>query len=207
MPCLVLHGPSNIGKTLIMRKFLREHPPSFDAKRGVEQRSVIAMQMPPTPDQRRFYRALLSVIGAPQGPSSTLANLEQVARDILLRMQPRMLIVDEEHHSLAGSHRGQRASLNLLKYLANELKISIVAVGTNDAPVAFQTDSQIYSRFAPFELPRWSELEDFRRLLSAFEAVLPLKERSDLTQRPIAQFLIAASSVCRSRGRWTNAVR
>lgn len=105
-----------------------------------------------------------------------------------------MLIVDEVHHVLAGSHREQRASLNLLKYLANELKISIVAVGTNDAPVAFQTDSQIYSRFAPFELPRWSESEDFRRLLSAFEAVLPLKQRSELTQRPIAQFLIAASA-------------
>ena len=92
------------------------------------------MQMPPTPDQRRFYRALLAVIGAPQGPSTTLASLEQVARDILLRMAPRMLIVDEVHHLLAGSHREQRASLNLLKYLANELKMSIVAVGTSDAP-------------------------------------------------------------------------
>ena len=44
-----------------------------------------------------------------------------------------MLIVDEVHHLLAGSHREQRASLNLLKYLANELKICIVAVGTSDA--------------------------------------------------------------------------
>ena len=56
-----------------------------------------------------------------------------------MRMAPRMLIVDEVHHLLVGSHREQRASLNLLKYLANELKMSIVAVGTSDAPVAFQT--------------------------------------------------------------------
>ncbi len=74
MPCLVMHGPSNIGKTLIVRKFVREHPPAFDGSRGVERRSVIAMQMPPTPDQRRFYRALLAVIGAPQGPSTTHAG-------------------------------------------------------------------------------------------------------------------------------------
>lgn len=193
MPCLVLHGPSNIGKTLIVRKFLRENPPGFDQQRGVERRPVIVMQMPPTPDQRRFYRALLSVIGAPQGPYSTLACLEQVARDLLLRMEPRMLIVDEVHHLLAGSAREQRASLNLLKYLANELKISIVAVGTSDAPVAFQSDPQIYSRFVPFELPRWSESEDFRRLLSAFEAALPLRRPSELTQRQTVQFLIAAS--------------
>lgn len=193
MPCMVMHGPSNIGKTLIVRKFVREHPPAFDGSRGVERRSVIAMQMPPTPDQGRFYRALLAMIGAPQGPSTTLASVEQVARDILMRMAPRMLIVDEVHHLLAGSHREQRASLNLLKYLANELKMSIVAVGTSDAPVAFQSDAQIYSRFAPFEIPRWSESEEFRRLLSAFEAALPLKRPSELTQRPIAQFLIAAS--------------
>lgn len=193
MPCMVLHGPSNIGKTLILRKFLRFHPPSFDKRCGVEQREVIAMQMPPTPDQRRFYRALLSAIGAPQGPSSTLASLEQVACDILRRMSPRMLIVDEVHHLLAGSHREQRASLDLLKYLANELKISIVAVGTSDAPVAFHTDAQVASRFTPFELTRWTETEDFRRLLGAFEAVLPLKHPSDLTQRPLVQYLLAAS--------------
>lgn len=194
MPCMVMHGPSNIGKTLIIAKFLRAHPPGFDRQRGVEQRPVISMQMPPTPDQRRFYRALLSVIGAPQGPSSTLATLEQVARDILMRMSPRMLIVDEVHHLLAGSHREQRASLNLLKYLANELKICIVAVGTSDAPVAFQSDAQISSRFTPFEIALWTESEDFRRLLSAFEQALPLRRPSQLTERPIVQFLVAASA-------------
>jgi hypothetical protein len=193
MPCLVMHGPSNIGKTLIIAKFLRAHPPGFDRQRGVEQRPVITMQMPPTPDQRRFYRALLSVIGAPQGPSSTLATLEQVARDVLMRMSPRLLIVDEVHHLLAGSHREQRASLNLLKYLANELKICIVAVGTSDAPVAFQSDAQISSRFTPFEIPLWTESEDFRRLLRAFEQALPLRRPSQLTDRPIVQFLVAGS--------------
>jgi hypothetical protein len=153
MPCMLLHGPSNIGKTLIVAKFVREHPPEFDRRRGVERRPVISMQMPPSPDQRRFYRALLDVIGVPQGPSTTLASLEQVARDILKRMAPKILVVDEVHHLLAGSSREQRASLNLLKYLANELKMSVVAVGTSDAPVAFQTDPQIHSRFTT--LPPW----------------------------------------------------
>jgi len=193
MPCMLLHGPSNIGKTLIIAKFLREHPPTFDEGRGAEIRPVITMQMPPSPDQRRFYRALLDVIGVPQGPNATLASLEQVARDILKRMAPKMLVVDEVHHLLAGSAREQRASLNLLKYLANELKMSIVAVGTSDAPVAFQSDVQIHSRFTPFELPRWAESPEFRRLLGAFEAAIPLHKPSELTQRSMVQFLAAAS--------------
>jgi hypothetical protein len=40
------------------------------------------------------------------------------------------LIVDEVHLLLAGSNREQRASLNLLKYLANDLQLCIVLVGT-----------------------------------------------------------------------------
>ena len=193
MPCMVMHGPSNIGKTLIIAKFLRDHPPRFDDVRGVERRPVVVMQMPATPDQSRFYRALLFEVGAPQSANATLASLEQLARDILRRVGPRMLVVDEVHHLLAGSHREQRASLNLLKYLANDLKICVVAVGTSDAPVALQTDPQMSSRFAPFELPRWSESEDFRRLVGAFEQALPLRRASDLVQRPIVQYLVAAS--------------
>lgn len=194
MPCMVMHGPSNIGKSLIIAKFLREHPPSFDRQRGIQRRSAIAMQMPPTPDQRRFYRALLFEVGAPQAPTATLATLETLTRDILRRVAPRMLIVDEVHHLLAGSHLEQRGSLNLLKYLANDLKISVVAVGTSDAPVAFQSDAQMSSRFTPFEITRWSESDDFRRLLRAFEQVLPLRRPSDLVQQPIVQFLVAAST-------------
>lgn len=194
MPCMLIHGPSNIGKTQIIAKFLREHPSSYDQQRGIEQRPVLSMQMPPAPDQRRFYRALLEVLGVPQSPNSTLVTLEFVARDILKRIAPQMLVVDEVHHLLAGSAREQRASLNLLKYLANEVKMSIVAVGTNDAPVAFQSDAQIHSRFTPFELPRWDVSEEFRRLLAAFESVLPLRKASELQQRPIVQFLVVASA-------------
>ena len=193
IPRMVIHGRSNIGKTLVIAKFLREHPPQFDAGRGLEQRRIIALQMPAAPDQRRFYSALLFELGAPQSASATLAQLERVARDLLRRIAPRMLVVDEVHHLLAGSHVEQRASLNLLKYLANDLTISVVAVGTSDAPLAFRTDAQMSSRFTPFEIPRWTESDDFRRLLRAFEQVLPLRRASDLVQRTLVQFLISAS--------------
>lgn len=194
MPCMVLHGDSNIGKTLIVTKFLRSHPAAFDERRGVEQRQLVAMQMPPTPDQHRFYTALLFELGAPHSATATLSVLERLARDLLRRIAPRMLIVDEVHHLLAGGYREQRAALNLLKYLANDLKLSIVVVGTADAPLALESDAQMRSRFTPFEIPRWRETEEFRRLLVAFERVLPLRKPSDLSQRSIVQFLLAASA-------------
>jgi hypothetical protein len=155
MPCLLLHGDSNIGKTKITAKFRRAHPSEFDEKSGVERCPVVAMQMPPTPDQHRFYSGLLVELGAPHNAASGLAALERLAREILRRMSPRMLVVDEVHHLLAGSYREQRASLNLLKFLANDLQISMVLVGTRDAVLALQTDTQMISRYVPFEIPRW----------------------------------------------------
>ena len=193
MPCLILHGDSNIGKTLITAKFRRQHPSVFDDAMGVEHHPIVAMQMPATPDQHRFYSALLFELGAPHNTSARLSVLERLSRDLLRRIAPRMLIVDEVHHLLAGSWREQRASLNLLKYLANDLRISIVLVGTSDAMLALETDAQMRSRFSPFEVARWRESEDFRRLLGAFERVLPLRQASNLAQRSIAQFLLAAS--------------
>lgn len=193
MPCLLLHVDSNIGKTQIVRKFMREHPPIFDEERGVELRQVICMQMPPLPDQKRFYSALLFEIGAPHSPKASVTDLESVVRTLLRGMKPRVLVVDEVHHLLAGNYREQRAAMNLLKYLANDQKMCVVLVGTADAVVALQTDAQMSSRFTPMELPRWSESEEFRRFLHAFEKLLPLKRPSSLAQRDSVQFVLAAT--------------
>ena len=83
MPCLLLHGESNTGKTQIVRKFIRDHPSTFDEQRGVELRQVISMQMPPLPDQKRFYSALLFEIGAPHSPKASVTDLEGIARTVL----------------------------------------------------------------------------------------------------------------------------
>ena len=115
MACTALHGDSNIGKTLIISKLRREHPSTFDELKGVERRQIVAMHMPATPDQHRFYAALLFELGAPHSATASLTTLERLARDLLRRIAPRMLIVDEVHHLLAGGHCEQQASLNLLK--------------------------------------------------------------------------------------------
>lgn len=193
MPCMVLYEDSNIGKTQVVAKFRRLHPATFDEVIGVEHQPIVAMQMPATPDRHRFYTALLFELGAPHSTTASLSVLERLARDLLRRIAPRMLVVDEVHHLLAGSYREQRAALNLLKYLANDLKISIVLVGTDDAMLALSTDAQTRSRFTPFEIPRWRESEEFRRLLSAFEKVLPLRRPSHLSERSMVKLILGCS--------------
>jgi hypothetical protein len=49
------------------------------------------------------------------------------------------------------------------------------------------------SRYTPFETPRWRESEGQRRVLAAFERVLPLHKPSDLARREIVQFVLSAT--------------
>jgi hypothetical protein len=65
MPCLLLHATTGMGKTKLLRKFRRTHLPVFDSTVGVQRMQIVAMQMPPEPDEKSFYTQLLSSLGAP----------------------------------------------------------------------------------------------------------------------------------------------
>jgi hypothetical protein len=101
--------------------------------------------------------------------------------------------VDEVHHLLSGSAREQRRSLNLLKFIANELRVCVVAIGTGEARIAIQTDLQVASRFEPCHLPRWTSTEEFRGFLAALLKGLPLHAPSDITGREAVHLLLMRS--------------
>lgn len=46
MPCLLLYGDTGMGKTKIIRKFLRDHQPIFDRGTGVTSMPVVASTYP-----------------------------------------------------------------------------------------------------------------------------------------------------------------
>ena len=171
MPSLLIHGESNIGKSMIIQKFLRDHPHrEFNQDTGLLQRDVLAVEMPAAPTERRFYGQLLLALNAPYRPGDRLAAVEFMALTLLRQVSPKMIVVDEVHNLLAGSTREQRASLNLLKFLSNQVPCSIVALGTRDALAAMQTDPQIASRFPALEMPRWQEERRAARIPGRFRA-------------------------------------
>jgi Bacterial TniB protein len=51
------------------------------------------------------------------------------------------LIIDEVHNLLAGTPREQRVILQLMRYLSNELKASLVCLGVMDARDAIAGDT------------------------------------------------------------------
>ena len=65
MPNVLIHADAGMGKTMLAAKFRRDHPPSFDTASGVTTTPVIFVEMPPAPDEGRFYTRLLDSIVAP----------------------------------------------------------------------------------------------------------------------------------------------
>lgn len=116
MPCLLLYGATGMGKTKILRKFLRDHPATFDKRVGITTARVVSMQMPPDPDEKGFYEGLLSTLQAPSRYITNTAHLRRVSLDLLRFVGARMLIIDEVHALLAGSYRQQRVLLNVLHF-------------------------------------------------------------------------------------------
>jgi hypothetical protein len=195
MPNLLLVGPTNNGKTMITEKFRRSHPGRDAAaiETGTAEVPVLRVQMPPAPDERRFFSAVLGALGAPDRASEHLVIKQDLAMRLLRATDVRMLIIDEAHNLLSGAAIQQRRFLNLLRWLGNELQIPLVAVGTAEALRAIQSDDQLANRFSPFTLPLWREGEEYCRLLSSLEALLPLRRPSGLGEPPLASNILSAS--------------
>ena len=191
MPNLLLVGPTNNGKSMIVEKFRRGHLPVTEADR--EHIPVLCVQMPSEPSVLRFYIALLAALGAPLQPRRRLADVEQISLKLLRSTGVRMLVIDELHNVLAGQGNSRREFLNLLRFLGNELRIPIIGVGTREAYLAVRSDDQLENRFEPVVLPLWAIGADTLSLIASFAAALPLQRPSSIATDDMAQYLLARS--------------
>lgn len=193
-PNLLIVGPTNNGKSMIAEKFRRLHPPSPSSCGQREVVPVVVMQMPTEPSVRRFYGAILTALNAPVSFNLPGERLERYALDLLRAVEVRVLIVDELHNLLAGTHRRRAEFLNMLRFLGNTLRIPIIGLGTKQAQIAVRSDDQLENRFEPIPLPAWQDDGVFARLLASFERALPLRERSALADAPELRSMVLRRS-------------
>ena len=154
MPNLLLVGPTNNGKTMIVEKFRRAHPAiaATESGDGAARIPVVKVQMPAGPDEGRFFGAILDALGMPCGARDRIAAKQDTAVRVMRATGARLLVIDELHNLLSGTAMQQRRLLNLLRWLGNELQIPLVGVGTpprRSAPSAATTSSPIDSNRWP----------------------------------------------------------
>ena len=185
MPCVLLVGEANNGKTTLVRRFADGHRP-FVGDNGEPVKPVLTVEAPPTADEKGLYVSILEQSAAPYRATLPVSHLRYQAIHMMRHCRTRMLVVDEFHSLLTGSATKQRETMNAIKLLCNELAIPIVGVGTAEAVQVLHHDPQHASRFDVLPLPLWTLSRDFQVLLASFEAVLPLRKASNIGHPSLA---------------------
>ncbi|PJD90078.1 MAG: transposase [Legionella sp.] len=193
MPNLLLIGPTNNGKSMIIEKFRRTHLSEKSNHYQPEEMPIVVVQMPSDPKIPRFYSMLLYAMNVRLISRARISDLETKVLQALERLNVKLLIIDEVHNLLAGNAVAQREFLNLIRFLGNQLKIPIVCVGTKDAYYAVRSDSQLENRFEPFTLPVWQDDEELASLLTSITSAFPLRKASILTNPDLMRFILDKS--------------
>jgi hypothetical protein len=186
MPSLLIVGESNNGKTTIVNRFKSLCGESYVNDDSEPVIPIIVSEAPPSADEKGLYISILERFYTPYRASDPATKLRYQVIHMFRYCHVRMLIIDEFHSLLTGTAVKQRGVMNTIKLLCNELQIPIVGVGTREAVRVLHTDPQHASRFDVIGLPLWDLNQDFQRLVTSFERILPLKKPSNLYKPELA---------------------
>lgn len=186
MPNLLIAGPTNNGKTTVLRRFVDGYKSSENVIDGRLNIPVLMVGSPSVPNEGRLYDKILMELGAPFRISDPTPRKQMLVLKLFRDAKIRLLILDDIHNILAGSMTQQRVFLNVIREMSTELMIPIIAAGTMEAFNAISADPQLQNRFEPVALPPWGLNLEYYRLLASFEKRLPFEYASQLHQPEIA---------------------
>lgn len=191
MPCRMVVGDPDNGKTMLLRELAKRHSGST-SETGEERIPVLVFEVPPEPSESRLYSQILTALRVAHREDASAERLLPKVLDRIRGLDVGLLLADEFHGMLNGSSSNQRQFLAALKGLLNALRIPFVAAGTIDVVRALATDTQFVTRFEKRALPRWDFNQESRSLLLSFEKMLPLAKRSDLAGREVGLPILRA---------------
>jgi hypothetical protein len=205
MENVLLLAESGMGKTMLLRKFQRDHAKAFDTVEGIRPYPVVFALMPEEPSEEAFLIQILKAIEAPFDLSRRRHRLDirETTFRIVREVGTRMLMIDEINSVLVSSPRQQRHFLQLLRFLSNELQVAIVCAGVPEARFALRSDPQLRSRAVDVELLPWTEGPELRAFVALLVQGLPLRYPSPVDSPQLRRLLVERSggitlSLCRA---------
>lgn len=200
---LLIYGESGVGKSTILKHW--ETRVREDNARKAEAEDldrlgewavlpVIRIQTPPGGDEVRLYNNILIEFGMRVSSSVSPAQKELMVRRLMAQCRVKVLMMDELHNVLSGRF-DKRLHFNVvIKNLTNETGVPIVAAGTASVDQAFHKEDQLHKRFRRIELKRMQRGDEWRKILRAYEKLIPLRRPSELTETSLSERLYTLSS-------------
>lgn len=202
MPSILFWAASNMGKSHIQTRFLslvREQNPSANAllekDRLWRAEGVLRFEINDELNEKRLYIDILRKLNAPR-PDVTAYRLQDMVLSHLSANRIRMIIIDEIQRITEFRMRDQRIVLNVLKYLSNQLSISIVGFGSGEAKALIKADQHLQERFDVVALPAWTKKE--RWVVNAVAerlSLIPLRKRTEVDRDLVEALFLHSEAI------------
>ncbi len=205
-PCLMLVGPTGVGKSMLVGSYAQEFPPTVAVGTDGERtlRPIVQATIPTPATVKSLAVALLLAVGDPRATSGTVVTMTDRLTRYLADCRVELLILDELQHFVdRNSQRVLEDASNWLKLLLKTTRVACVLVGLqHEAELLLRANAQLARLFGdPYALDpfTWDEtrpesVAEFRRALVEIERLLPLAAPSHLAARAMARPLFVASS-------------
>lgn len=203
--CLLLVGPTGVGKSKLVESYAQGYPPRVTADNHGERtlHPVMRATIPTPATVKSLAVTLLVALGDPRPTSGTVVTMTERLVRYMADCQVELLILDELQHFVdRNSHRVLEDASNWLKLLLKTTGVSCVLVGLqHEAEVLLRANPQLGRLFGdPYVLDpfTWDEerpetIAEFRQVLAAIERLMPLAEPSHLAAPVMARRLFVAS--------------
>lgn len=173
---LIVSADRGNGKTSLAT-LIHQRYSDYDRR---EVPSVLKISMSAVRNARSVYGRIMEAMGSPARISHRLSDRELIVQRLLRDANCRLLILDEVQDILLGTDREQARAIEGIKLLMNEVRIHVLAFGTERAGQGFRSDPHMEARFKEFVMPLWRPDQVLSNFLASYERLLPLRRPSHL---------------------------
>lgn len=192
-PILLIWGDSNVGKTALLERYVKDKMEK--AIQGGEVRPslypnipVIMISMPADNNRTEFFELMLTKLGRVFNPYGKNDALSPVTRKLMEEVGLRLAIFDEIHNIIP-AHDAKAELLRQIKELSNKIRRPMVLSGTREAYEFISTSIELKERFVDIEMPRLKRGEEFAKFLRTIARLIPLQKPSPLAQPEMVELL------------------
>ncbi|EJC6765622.1 TniB family NTP-binding protein [Vibrio parahaemolyticus] len=195
--CMMVYGSHGVGKTAIIKKYLKQNEGDSDTEGDTIP--VIHIEMPDNAKPVDAARELLLQMEDPLALYDTnLARLTKRIVELIPLLGVKLIIIDEFQHLVDESSNKILTQVgNWLKGILNKSKCPIVLFGMPYSKLVLQANSQLHSRFSiQFNLRPFNYQEGegtFKTFLQHLDEALPFEKQTGLAKEGLQEKLYAFS--------------
>lgn len=195
---LLLTGPSGAGKSTMVRAYHANFARQYLSERTSVP--VLLVSVPSSPTAKSLAGAMLLALGQKKAHRGTAPEKTAWVYDLFAKCGVEMVLLDEfQHIFYSPTLNAFRDVTDWLKNFLEDTKVGMVACGLSAAEMVVNSNEQLARRFSeririsPFALEDEADFQEFRGILKALQALLPLPTELPLYEANLARRIYICS--------------